>query len=174
MFCFGDGGAVVGKQEYINKISMSRDHGRTDKYVHEFLGWNERLDSLQANILNHMNNSFGINGICCVDTSPVLDKAWAQRAGIGWIGKHTNLITREFGSWVFLGELIVDSELEYDEPFKQDLCGTCHACIDACPTDAIIADYQMDATKCISYQTIENRENIPEEFSEKMDNWIYE
>ena len=114
-----------------------------------------------------------INGICCVDTSPVSEKIWAQRAGIGWIGKHTNLITREFGSWVFLGELILDSELEYDEPFKQDLCGTCHACIDACPTDAIFAEYQMDATKCISYQTIENRENIPEKFSEKMDNWIY-
>jgi len=125
-------------------------------------------------LLNYIKNEHsGINGICCVDTSPISEKVWAQRAGIGWIGKHTNLITREYGSWVFLGEIIIDSKLVYDSPFKQDLCGTCRACIDACPTDAIISEYKLDATKCISYQTIENREDIPQEFSDKMDNWIY-
>ena len=125
-------------------------------------------------LLNYIKNEHSeINGICCVDTSPVSEKVWAQRAGIGWIGKHTNLITREYGSWVFLGEIIIDSKLVYDSPFKQDLCGTCRACIDACPTDAIISEYKLDATKCISYQTIENREDIPQEFSDKMDNWIY-
>ncbi len=114
-----------------------------------------------------------INGICCVDTSPVSEKIWAQRAGIGWIGKHTNLITREFGTWVFLGEIIVDTELEYDKPFEKDLRGTCTACIEACPTDAIIDEYQLDANKCISYLTIEHRDDIPKEFSDKMNNWIY-
>tara|TARA_B100000029_G_scaffold514590_1_gene618026 strand:- start:533 stop:1459 length:927 start_codon:yes stop_codon:yes gene_type:complete len=114
-----------------------------------------------------------INGICCVDTSPISEKVWAQRAGIGWIGKHTNLITREFGSWIFLGEIILDTDLIYDKPFNDDLCGTCTACIEACPTDAIISDYQIDSNKCISYLTIEHRDNISSEFLNKMDDWIY-
>jgi len=125
-------------------------------------------------LLNYIkNNNSEIEGICCVDTSPVSEKVWAQRAGIGWIGKHTNLITREYGSWVFLGELILDCDLVYDQPFTDDLCGSCTACLEACPTDAIISEYKLDATKCISYQTIENRDSIPLEFSNKMDNWIY-
>ena len=125
-------------------------------------------------LLNYIkNNNSEIEGICCVDTSPVSEKVWAQRAGIGWIGKHTNLITREYGSWVFLGELILDCDLVYDQPFTDDLCGSCTACIEACPTNAIISEYKLDATKCISYQTIENRDSIPLEFYDKMENWIY-
>ena len=132
------------------------------------------LKSKLNELLNYIKSEYSeINGICCVDTSPVSEKIWAQRAGIGWIGKHTNLITREYGSWVFLGELILDNNLIYDKPFNDDLCGSCTACIEACPTDAIISEYQLDATKCISYQTIENRQNIPLEFSDKMDGWIY-
>ena len=98
---------------------------------------------------------------------------WAQRAGLGWIGKHTNLITKEFGTWVFLGEIITDFEMDYDVSFKTDLCGLCTACIEACPTNAIVEEYQLDANKCISYQTIENRNDIPLDFKDKMNNWIY-
>ena len=98
-----------------------------------------------------------INGYYCVDTSPVMEKAWAQRAGLGWIGKHTNLITREFGSWVFLGELVINQELIYDLPFDTDLCGTCTLCIDDCPTDAIVEPYVLDANKCISYIPTTNK-----------------
>ena len=114
-----------------------------------------------------------LNGICCVDTSPISEKVWAQRAGLGWIGKHTNLITKDYGTWVFLGEIITDFKLEYDKVFTTNLCGSCTACVEACPTDAIIGDYKLDANKCISYQTIENRSEIPEEFIGKMDGWIY-
>lgn len=107
-----------------------------------------------------------------VDTGPVLDKAWAVRAGIGWLGKHTNVITKEYGSWVFLGEIILDVELEYDEPIP-DFCGSCTACIEACPTSAIVEPYVLDSTKCISYLTIENKEDIPEKFKSKLANWVY-
>ena len=109
----------------------------------------------------------------CVDTSPISEKYWAQKAGLGWIGKHTNLINNNIGSWFFLAEILIDFELEYDEAFKQDLCGTCTKCIEACPTDAIIDDYQLDSNKCISYLTIEHRESIAKELSKKLDNWIY-
>ena len=107
-----------------------------------------------------------------VDTGPVMDKAWAVRAGIGWLGKHTNVITKEYGSWVFLGEIILDLELEYDEPIG-DFCGTCRACIDACPTDAIVDAYVVDSNRCISYLTIEHRGEIPHEVKPSFENWVY-
>ena len=112
-----------------------------------------------------------LNGIACVDTSPVMDKVWAQRAGLGWQGKHTNLITKDFGSWLFLGELLIDIELDYDELFNEDLCGSCTACIDACPTQAL-GEYEIYAEKCISYLTIEHRGDFPDNRSE-LHNWIY-
>lgn len=109
-----------------------------------------------------------------VDTGPVMDKAVAERAGIGWIGKHTNVITREVGSWVFLAEIILSLDLEPDTP-AVDRCGTCNRCIDACPTDAITGPYQLDATKCISYLTIELKaeHEIPSEFDGKLDGWLF-
>lgn len=107
-----------------------------------------------------------------VDTGPVMDKAWAVRAGIGWLGKHTNVITKELGSWVFLGEIILDLELEYDQPIE-DFCGTCRACIDACPTGAIVDEYVLDSNSCISYLTIEHRGEIPNELKPDLKNWVY-
>ncbi len=129
----------------------------------------ERLELLLDEI--HSFDS-AINGKVYVDTGPVMDKVWAARAGLGWQGKHTNLITKDFGSWVFLGEILLDIELEYDEPIA-DACGTCTACINACPTDAITEPYVVDSNKCISYLTIEHRGPLPEDLSKKFDNWIY-
>ena len=113
-----------------------------------------------------------INGYYCVDTSPIMEKTWAQRAGLGWIGKHTNLITREYGSWVFLGELIIDKELVYDSSFDTDLCGSCTLCIDYCPTDAIVEPYILDSNKCISYMTIEHRGQFSSDVI-NLNNWIF-
>ena len=108
-----------------------------------------------------------------VDSAPVLDKVWAEKSGLGWIGKHTNLINKEQGSYFFIGELIIDLDLDFDGPIK-DYCGTCTKCIDACPTEAIIQPYLVDGSKCISYLTIELKDEIiPKEFNGKMDNWMF-
>ncbi len=112
-----------------------------------------------------------VNGRIFVDSAPVMEKAWAAKSGLGWIGKNTNLISQEHGSFLFIGEIILDSELDYDAPV-QDLCGTCTKCIDACPTKAL-TPYKLDARKCISYLTIEKKGDIPEEFKNKWNDWIF-
>ena len=109
----------------------------------------------------------------CVDTSPLMEKFWAEKAGIGWIGKHTNLINDKIGSWFFLCEILLDFKLTYDSPFSLDLCGSCTKCIDECPTDAIVDEYILDSNKCISYLTIENRDDIPDNLKENLGDWIY-
>jgi len=106
------------------------------------------------------------------DSAPVLDKAWAKKAGLGWIGKNANLINKNQGSFFFIAEIILDLDLEYDSPI-QDFCGTCTKCIDACPTEAIIQPYVVDGSKCISYFTIELKDAIPQEVKGKMDNWMF-
>lgn len=114
-----------------------------------------------------------INGRCFVDSAPVMERVWAEKAGLGWNGKNTLLIQKRMGSFFFLAELIIDLELEYDHPFKTDHCGNCTKCIDACPTQAILPNNQIDAKKCISYLTIELRDNIPSEFKDKTQDWMF-
>ena len=113
-----------------------------------------------------------VNGRVFVDSAPIMDKAWAAKSGLGWLGKNTNLISKQVGSFFFIAEVIIDLELDHDAPVT-DHCGSCTACIDACPTDALLQPYQIDGSKCISYLTIELKENIPSEFKEQMDNWIF-
>ena len=114
------------------------------------------------------------DGKVCVDIQPVMDKAWAARAGLGWIGKHTNLITPEFGSWVFIGELLLNLDLEPEDTGVADQCGSCSLCIDACPTSAIVEPYVLDANLCISHATIESRTSeIRTEVAEHLEGWLY-
>lgn len=110
--------------------------------------------------------------ISYVDTGPVMDKAWAVRAGIGWLGKHTNVISTEIGSWFFIGNIITNCEFSYTVAIP-DHCGSCTACIEACPTNAIVEEYLLDSNKCISYLTIENKGEIPGEFKGSFDNWLF-
>ncbi|PVY43834.1 epoxyqueuosine reductase [Pontibacter virosus] len=124
-------------------------------------------------LLNYINEEIGeVGGRCFVDSAPVLDKAWASKSGLGWVGKHTLLITPQAGSFHFVAELIIDLELEYDGPIK-DYCGSCTRCLDACPTDAIVAPYVVDGSKCISYFTIELKDQLPQEMNGKFGNWIF-
>ena len=129
----------------------------------------EKLKELLESIQDQIGE---VSGRAFVDSAPVLDKAWAAKSGLGWIGKNSNLITQKVGSFYFIAELIVDLDLDYDNP-TTDHCGTCTACIDACPTQAIIAPYQVDGSKCISYYTIELKENLPEDAKGKLDDWAF-
>ncbi len=129
-------------------------------------------DKLKS-LLHFIQGEIGeVHGRAFVDSAPVLDKAWAAKSGLGWIGKHSNLLTQQLGSFYFIAELIVDLELEYDSPVT-DHCGTCTACIDACPTEAIVEPYVVDGSKCISYFTIELKNEIPTEFQGKFDDWMF-
>jgi epoxyqueuosine reductase len=129
-----------------------------------------KLEQLLACIVAEVGQ---VDARCFVDSAPVLERAWAQRSGIGWQGKNTNLLTKRTGSYFFLAEIILDVELEYDSPVK-DYCGTCTKCIDACPTDAIYEPYKVDGSKCISYFTIELKdEQLPAEMKGKFENWMF-
>jgi len=148
--------------------------GKISRYAwgddyHDVLG--ERLRELLARVREFAP---GAQGKVCVDAQPAMDKAWAVRAGLGWIGKHSNLITRDYGSWVFLGELVLDVELEPDGAREEDHCGTCTLCIESCPTGAIVEPYVVDSGRCISYATIELRaEELPAEVAPRLEGWLY-
>ena len=129
----------------------------------------DKLKSLLKTIQEEIGE---VHGRAFVDSAPVLDKAWAVKSGLGWRGKHSNLITQQVGSFYFIAELIVDLELAYDHPVT-DHCGTCTACIDACPTQAIVEPYKVDGSKCISYFTIELKNELPNSMKNKFDDWIF-
>lgn len=148
--------------------------GKISRYAwgddyHDVVG--EKLKRLLAWILEEWPEA---EGKVCVDIQPMMDKAWGTRAGLGWIGKHSNLITREYGSWVFLGELILSLELKPDAERVEDHCGTCTLCIEACPTGAIVEPYVVDSNRCISHATIELRApEIPESVASNLEGWLY-
>lgn len=123
--------------------------------------------------VERINEEIGqVNGRVFVDSAPVLERAWAAKSGIGWVGKNSMLITKKTGSFYFLSQLIIDLELNEDQPVT-DHCGSCTACIDACPTDAIVADRVIDSNRCISYLTIELRNELPSDFANKMEGWAF-
>jgi epoxyqueuosine reductase len=144
----------------ISKYAYGQDYHQVIK---------EKLKELLFSIQNEIGE---VSGRAFVDSAPVLDKAWAAKSGLGWIGKNSNLLTKSLGSFYFIAELIIDLELDYDNP-TTDHCGSCTACLDACPTDAIVAPYVVDGSKCISYFTIELKENIPSEMKGKFEDWAF-
>jgi epoxyqueuosine reductase len=158
---------------YYPEKLQSEDSYKISKYAY---GQDYHLvikDKLKT-LLHFINEEIGeVSGRGFVDSAPVMDKAWAKKSGIGWLGKNNNLITRESGSFFFIAELILDLELDEDQPIN-DYCGTCTKCIDACPTDAIYEDHKVDGSKCISYLTIELKDSLlPNSFAKQMDDWMF-
>lgn len=163
----------LGLNYQTNEVHSNQNgYGKISRYAwgkdYHLIMW-EKLDELISE-LKKINTEFEAKSY--VDTGPVMDKVWAVNAGIGWIGKHTNLINKEIGSFFFIATIITNHNFE-PSPVITDHCGSCTACIDACPTDAIFNAYQLDASKCISYLTIENKGEIPIEFKGKFENWLF-
>lgn len=154
------------------KYSGDNEAGKISRYAwgtdYHYIIW-DKLERLEKR-LKEIDPAF--ESVSYVDTGPVMDKVWAKRAGLGWIGKNTNLINKEIGSWIFLATIITNSQFNYPGGIP-DYCGECTACIDACPTGAIVSEYVVDANKCISNLTIENKGEIPAEFRGKFDNWLF-
>lgn len=172
---FPDAKSVIslGMNYYVNESFDGKENaGKVSRYAwgkdYHIIMW-EKLDDLIAE-LKSIDPEF--EAVSYVDTGPVMDKAWAVRAGLGWMGKHSNIISKEIGSWFFIASIITNMEFEYSKVIR-DFCGTCTACIDACPTDAIVSDKVVDANKCISYLTIENKKEIPDELAGKFEGWIF-
>lgn len=135
--------------------------------------YHEVIKSKLSQLMLYLRENIGeVSGRAFTDSAPVLDRAWAAKSGLGWVGKNSNLIHPRAGSYFFIAEIIIDLELSYDAPIK-DYCGTCSRCIDACPTDAIIAPQVVDGSKCISYFTIELKDQIPSEVKGKFENWAF-
>ncbi|MFB3055843.1 MAG: tRNA epoxyqueuosine(34) reductase QueG, partial [Ignavibacteriaceae bacterium] len=144
--------------------SQDKNFGKVSRYAwgkdYHLIIW-EMLENLEVELCN-IDTEFSCRSY--VDTGPMMDKVWAVNSGIGWMGKHSNIINRDYGSWFFIANIITNTEFDYAEQIP-DFCGSCTACIDACPTDAIVSDYVVDSNKCISYLTIENKEDIPLELN---------
>lgn len=158
---------------YFPSASQNPDSSKISKYAYgedyHFV-IKDKLKELLKGIQEEIGE---VNGRVFVDSAPVMDKVWAQKSGLGWVGKHSNLVNPKKGSFFFIAELIIDLELEPDPPIR-DYCGTCTRCIDACPTEAIVEPYKVDGSKCISYLTIELKdENLPEKFKNQMENWMF-
>jgi epoxyqueuosine reductase len=165
---------VVVALNYYTEHEHLEKPGKVSRYA-----WGDDYHDVVGNklrqLLSWINGQWpDAEGKVCVDIQPAMDKAWAARAGLGWIGKHTNLITEDYGSWVFIGELLLNLELDYDEQEVADQCGSCALCIDACPTGAITEPYVLDSNLCISHATIESRApEISEEVAGKLEGWLY-
>jgi epoxyqueuosine reductase len=152
--------------------SLSEGNAKISRYAYGTDYHYVLKDRLKAMLTKIREEIGDVQGRAFVDSAPVMDKVWARQSGLGWMGKHSNIITKDSGSYFFIGELILDLELEPDGPIK-DYCGTCTRCIDACPTNAINEPYQVDGSKCISYLTIELKEQIPSEFKGHMEGWTF-
>ena len=161
------------KNYFPNKL-QEKNAAKISKYA---LGkdYHDVIRSQMKIFLQLIKDEIGeVNGRGFVDSAPVLERSWAQRSGVGWIGKNGNLITKQNGSFFFIATLITDLELAYDDPFVKDYCGTCTKCIDACPTEAILPGKVVNGSKCISYFTIELRDSlIPSELKGKFDDWAF-
>jgi epoxyqueuosine reductase len=163
----------LGLNYYNDEAQLDPSAPKISKYAYG-ADYHSVIKNKLKQLLLIINEKIGeVGGRAFVDSAPVLDKAWAKKAGLGWIGKNSNLLSKQVGSFFFLAELIVDIELEYDIEPTADHCGTCTKCIDACPTDAIVGPYVVDGSRCISYLTIELKNEIPAEFKGKMDNWMF-
>ncbi|WP_422081745.1 tRNA epoxyqueuosine(34) reductase QueG [Ulvibacterium sp.] len=157
---------------YYPSESQIKDTFKVSKYAYG-MDYHFVIQEKLKNLLQYIQGEIGeIHGRAFVDSAPVLDKAWAAKSGLGWMGKHSNLLTQQVGSFYFIAELIVDLELEYDSPVT-DHCGSCTACIDACPTEAIVEPYVVDGSKCISYFTIELKNEIPTSVKDQFEDWIF-
>jgi len=157
---------------YNDNLQKDKDAPKISKYAYGN-DYHKVIKEKLKILFKELQNKFGdINGRVFIDSAPIMEKAWAAKSGLGWIGKNTNLISQKVGSFYFLAEIIVDLEFEYDTPVT-DHCGSCTACIDSCPTGALVKPYEIDASKCISYLTIELKDEIPSEFNGNMDNWAF-
>lgn len=158
---------------YTDKKQIDENAPKISKYAYGY-DYHEVIKTKLKTLLLHISENIGeVNGRAFVDSAPILERAWAVRAGLGWIGKNTMLIHKKGGSFFFLAEIILDIDLLYDIPETKNHCGSCTRCIDACPTNAIDPSGYVKANKCISYATIELRKDIPEFFKNKMQNWMF-
>lgn len=157
---------------YFPEETQRDDTYKISKYAYG-RDYHHIIKSKLRELMHTLNQEIGeIGGRAFVDSAPVLEKAWAAKSGLGWVGKHSNLLSKQTGSFYFIAELILDIDLEYDTPVT-DHCGSCTKCIDACPTDAIYEPYKVDGSKCISYFTIELKNEIPNGFQDKFEDWMF-
>jgi epoxyqueuosine reductase len=157
---------------YTDKLQQDPNAPKISKYAYG-LDYHYVIKDKLNQLLEFIKEEIGdVHGRAFVDSAPIMEKAWAKKSGLGWIGKNSNLITQKVGSFYFISELIVDLDLEVDHAVT-DHCGSCTACIDACPTEAITEPFQVDGSKCISYFTIELKDNIPNEMKGKLDHWAF-
>lgn len=157
---------------YTDAVQQDADAPKISKYAYG-VDYHYVIKDKLNQLLEYIKTEIGdVHGRAFVDSAPIMEKAWAKKSGLGWIGKHSNLITQKVGSYYFIAELIVDLDLEVDHAVT-DHCGSCTACIDACPTQAITEPYKVDGSKCISYFTIELKENIPSEMKGQLDHWMF-